>query len=126
MPAIETEATTVTLEEGLLTIRSKGVFSTPQSIEKTFQAVTDLAGSGRYPMLFDAREWPGGDPEGWVIVISRIGQLFPAVAMLINPGAGGDVSQFPQVIDRLVIPFITSTDETEASAFLKMFQSFDQ
>lgn len=120
---IETEATTVKLDDGILMIRSKGVFSTQNSIESTLDAASRIMGPNRHPLLFDAREWPGGDPEGWVTVISRIGTLFSAAAMLVDARASAGVGPFPQTIDRLVIPFMTFTDYTEAVTFLDTFRS---
>lgn len=70
-------------------------------------------------MLFDARQWPGGDPEAWVAFISNSEKLFSSGAMLFDTSAPPVVGRFPEFIDRFVIPFRTFTDETEAMAFLR-------
>lgn len=113
----------MTYVDGLLTIRSKGVHSTQASVDATLAAAAELVGEVRGPMLFDAREWPGGDPAGWISVISKIGVTFSAAAMLVDPGKIEEIGPFPKAIDRLVIPFGTFGDEPSALDFLEQFRN---
>lgn len=116
---IETPATSVTLADGIVTIRSKGVHSTLGSVEQTFAAVRELVGDDTCPLLFDARQWPGGDPQAWVKVIETLGEMFTAVAMMIDIAATADVGPFPKLIDRLVVPYRIFEDEDAALDFLR-------
>jgi hypothetical protein len=116
--SLETAAATIRFEDGILVIRSKGVHSTPDSVSETLAAVRTLLQGARCPMLFDARLWPGGEPEAWVTFISSAEEMFSAGAMLFDESAPPVVGRFPEFIDRFVIPFRTFTDETEAMAFL--------
>lgn len=118
--SIETEATVVKLADGIVTIRSKGVHSTQESVERILTSVRDLIGTKRHPMIFDARRWPGGDPAGWTTVISHIESMFTAVAMLVSTSET-EIGPFPKVIDRLVIPFRVFTEESDAIAFAKTY-----
>jgi hypothetical protein len=117
--SLETAAVSLRFEGGILTIRSKGVHSTPESIDETFAAAKTLLDGARCPILFDARQWPGGDPEGWVTVISNAEEVFSAGAMLFDESAPSVVGRFPEFINRFLIPFRTFTDEAEAMAFLQ-------
>jgi hypothetical protein len=116
--SIETAGASLRFEGGILRIRSKGVHSTPESINETFAAAKTLLHGARCPILFDARQWPGGDPEGWITVISNAEEVFSAGAMLFDESAPSVVGRFPEFINRFVIPFRTFTDEAEALAFL--------
>ncbi len=120
---IETAATTVTFDRGLLTIRSKGVRSTPESVEQTFVAARDVMGSNRHPILFDARDWPGGDYEAWIRVIVTLEEVFSAVAVLATDADDSRFDPFAKAIDRLLIPFSVFGDEDEAKAFLAPYSS---
>lgn len=102
-----------------MTIRSKGVHSTEESVDATFAAARQLRGSEPCPLLFDAREWPGGEPQAWVTVIGTLGEMFSAVAMLIDLAATADTGPFPKLIDRLVIPYKIFESEAEALEFLR-------
>ncbi len=120
--SVETDATTVTYSDGLLVIRSKGVHSTQTSVDATLAAAAEMVGDTRGPMLFDAREWPGGDPAGWISVIKKIGHIFTAAAMLVDPEKIDEIGSFPKAIDRLVIPFQAFDNEPSALAFLEPFR----
>ncbi len=111
---IETPATSVNLADGIVTIRSKGVHSTLGSVEETFDAVRELVGDDTCPLLFDARQWPGGDPQAWVKVIETLGEMFTTVAMMIDIAATADVGP-PKLIDRLVVPYRIFDEEDDAA-----------
>ncbi|HEY6629376.1 MAG TPA: hypothetical protein VI193_10370 [Acidimicrobiia bacterium] len=116
--SFETATASVSLEGGILVIRSTGVYSTPESVTETLAGVRSILKGVRRPLLFDARKWPGGDPEAWVTFISAAEQMFSAGAMLFDTSAPAVVGRFPEFIDRFVIPFRTFTDESEAMEFL--------
>ncbi len=116
--SFETATAIIMLDGEILIIRSTGVHSTPESVNETLVAVKVLLGGIRRPLLFDARKWPGGDPEAWVTFISSAEQMFSAGAMLFDTLAPPVVGRFPEFIDRFVIPFRTFTDESEAIDFL--------
>ena len=52
---IETAATTVWFEDGIVHIRTEGIPSTAQTVTDTFDAVSTLTGDVPYPVLADAR-----------------------------------------------------------------------
>ncbi len=114
----ETASATVLLDGGILVIRSTGVHSTPDSVNETLAVARALLKGVRRPLLFDARKWPGGEPEAWVTFISAAEQMFSSGAMLFDTSMPAVVGRFPEFIDRFVIPFRTFTDESEAMAFL--------
>jgi hypothetical protein len=116
--SFETATASVLLDGEVLVIRSTGVHSTPDSVTETLAGVRSILQGVRRPLLFDARKWPGGDPEAWVTFISAAEQLFSAGAMLFEASVPAVVGRFPEFIDRFVIPFRTFTDESEAMEFL--------
>jgi hypothetical protein len=116
--SFETATASVSLDGEILVIRSTGVHSTPESVNETLAGIKAILGDVRRPLLFDARKWPGGDPEAWVTFISAAEQMFSAGAMLFEGSAPAVVGRFPEFIDRFVIPFRTFTDESEAMEFL--------
>ena len=87
-------------------------------MNETLAAVKSIVRGSDARSLFDARKWPGGDPEAWVTFISAAEQMFSAGAMLFDTSAPAVVGRFPEFIDRFVIPFRTFTDESEAMEFL--------
>jgi len=116
--SFETATASVSLDGEIVVIRSTGVHSTPESVSETLAVVRTILNGVRRPLLFDARKWPGGEPEAWVTFISAAEQLFSACAMLFDTPAPAVVGRFPEFIDRFVIPFRTFIDESEALAFL--------
>jgi hypothetical protein len=116
--SFETATAIVTFDGEILIIRSTGVHSTPDTVNETLTAVKAILGGVRRPLLFDARKWPGGDPEAWVTFISAAEQMFSAGAMLFGTSPPAVVGRFPEFIDRFVIPFRTFTDESAAMEFL--------
>lgn len=116
--SFETASAIVSLDGEILIIRSTGVHSTPETVNETLAVVKSILGGVRRPLLFDARKWPGGDPEAWVTFISAAEQMFSAGAMLFDTSPPAVVGRFPEFIDRFVIPFRTFTDESEAMEFL--------
>ncbi len=117
--AMEGAASIVWIEDGIIHVEAKGVPSTRETALEMFDSVQGLLDGTPLPALFDARKWPAGDPEMWVTVIANLTSTFSAIAMLLDPASPADVGEYPAVIDRLLIPFRTFTDEAEAIAFLE-------
>ena len=118
--AIETTATVVWIDDGIIHIQMKGTPSTGATVTETLGAVRDLLDGVPRPVLFDVRNWPmGGSPEAWTILISEMRSIFSAAAAIIDPASAPKGAKFPTAIDRLLIPFKEFTDESDALAFLK-------
>lgn len=123
---IDTLATTVALRDGILHIRSKGIVSTDESVQQTITASLSLTGGQRRPVLFDARVWPGGDPQGWMTVINELRTAFSAGAMVVSQAALEGLSDRMDAFGRLLIPFHVCTDIEEAKTFLEPFAGRDR
>ncbi len=117
--AIETIGSLVWMTDGIVVTQAKGVPSTRGSVTELFDAVREVIDGTPRPLLFDARKWPRGDPEAWTTAISNFESTCTAIGMLIDPDSPAEVAGFPDVIDRLLIPFRIFTDEGEAVAFLR-------
>ena len=120
--AIETITATVWFEDGIIINRAEGVASTPESVAEAFGVYHDLTEGTPHPLLFDARKWPGGDPDAWAAAITKFESTVNAIAMLVGPDSPAYTGTFPPIIDRLLIPFRIFTDEAEALAFLHSYR----
>lgn len=123
MESIEKATTSalVSLVDGIVTIASTGAPSTAETVTETLGAVLDITRGTRRPILFDARQWPSGEPASWVRFISTIETVCVAGAVLIGHEAASRLGDFPNLLDRLVIPFQVFADEPSAVAFLATF-----
>jgi hypothetical protein len=59
-------------EDGIVHYVSRGVASTAQSVDENMQHVRNISDGRRVPILFDARDWPRGDPSSWARFISIV------------------------------------------------------
>jgi len=119
--AVETTASTVWFEDGIILERFNGVRSTTETASEIFDVFRDLTGGTPAPLLFDARKWPGGDVEAWTTAVANLESTLTAFALLVEPESRAGVGPF--VLDRLTIPFEVFTDEAAALAFLRGTQS---
>ena len=117
-PAIETSAAILSLDGGILFIRSKGLPSNPDSVGEALKAAKRLAGGRRIPVLFDARQWPGASPEGWSTFVAGVLPSFSAAAVVFDPETDPRLMLRIESMDQLLIPFRAFVDEAEARAFL--------
>ena len=118
--ALETTATRVWVDDGIIHILSKGVGSTAATVAETFEAVRSLVGDRPLPVLFDARDWPSGSMDAWPVVIANAESVFTRAAVL-REGSRSDhmgMAGFSEVFNRLIIPFEVFADEGEARSFL--------
>jgi len=106
-------------EDGIVHYVSRGVASTAQSVDENMQHVRNISDGRRVPILFDARDWPRGDPSSWARFISIVESVCLAAAVLVNPTSEKALGRFPDLIDDLVVPFRVFKDEDEALAFLR-------
>ena len=114
-----TQATRVIDDGDVIRVIGIGAQHTPATVVETFAAVQELSGSDRMPILFDARDWGEIELPSWVQFVSNIERVCLAAAVLVEPD---DLTQyvgiFPDVVDRLVIPFRVFEEEADALAFL--------
>ena len=119
---IETQATTVSLRGGYLHIVSKGFASTAESVGETIAAASTLSEGAPLPVLFDARQWPGGDTDSWITVIKEMMSAFSVAAILVDEQqVPPNLATHAASVDRLLIPFRVFTDGAEARAFLASY-----
>lgn len=119
--AIQTAHGTIWIQDGILVERAKPVYGTVEMAEETFDVFGDLSEGSLRPLLFDVREWRGGEAEAWVLTIERASSLFTAVAVLVDAESAPVVGRFPQIIGRFIVPAELFTDEVEAMDFLRGF-----
>jgi len=119
--AIEVTQGTVWVEDGIIIARTKGVPGTSETVNEAFDVFRDLAGGVPAPMLFDARNWPGDHFAAWGSAVGNLQSALSAIAMLREPESPVEVGPFPELIDRLLIPFQVFTTEAEALEFLREF-----
>lgn len=116
---IQTTATTVWLgDDGIVRVRADREISTGASVNETLEAVRSLIGDSRHPVLFDATAWRGGDPGAWQVVAARLDTHFSAAAVLIDPDNPPALGAFPDMLDRLMIPFRVFDSASAAVSFL--------
>ena len=116
--AIEVTVGAVWIQGGIVTHRANNERRTRETVSELFGVMRELLGGVPGPVLFDARESPGTDPEGWQAAITNLESTASKVAMLIDPESSVEVGPYPGVVDRLLIPLKVFVDEAEALAFL--------
>ncbi len=118
---IETPATTVWYDDGIIRIRTKGIRSNETTLAATFDAVREVTGGAPGPVLADARAGMGWAPDAWGAFISGAAAAFTAIAVLVDPDDpdGPDPGSFREVIEKLFMPFRLFTDESAAVEFLR-------
>ncbi len=118
--AIETTNGYVWLEDGIVFVRSKNRLGNPETFKESIAAITSLVGDTPRPTLWDAREWLGASPTAWGQLVSVIGSLVTAAAMVVRPDSQV-VGPFPEAIDRLIVPYKVFTTTEAALGFLRPF-----
>lgn len=106
-------------DDGVVRYVSIGVASTAQSVDENMQVVRKITAGERVPILFDAREWPKGDPASWARFISVVEGVCTAAGVVASPTSEKALGRFPEFIDDLVIPFRVFHDEDAALEFLR-------
>lgn len=106
-------------DEGILHEVAIGIGSTAHSVDSNFAIFRELTGGKRVPILFDAREWPKGDPGSWSRFIATLESICIAAAVVANPDAVTAMGAFPKLVDDLLIPFRVFDAEEPALAFLR-------
>jgi len=119
--AIETIGSFVWLEDGIVFTQAKGITSTYETIDQLFRVVRDLMGGRPGPLLHDNQNWAPRPANLWPTVVGEMQATCTAAVMLVSPESESEVGPFPEVIDRMVVPFKVMTDEAEALAFLQRF-----
>ena len=119
---IETTTARVWLDGGILFMQSTGAESTYETVQGTLRAFEQLTEGERVPLLADARIWPGGDAEAWTHFIKLASEMFTAVATVIDPENAPEMGGYPDIVDRLIVPFRVFTEMHEAVAFLEQFR----
>ncbi len=120
-PVFETSNGYVSLAGGILILRAKGGQSTVPSFTEALDVIGRVGGGVPRPALWDVRLWRGVTPEAWGYLTPRIARLISVVAMLVSPDQHHLVGPFPDVIDRLLVPFRVFTDRQEAMEYLNAF-----
>lgn len=106
-------------DEDILHYVATGGASTSATVEEGFGIVQELTGGRRVPILFDARNWPKGDPASWQRFIERIESICVAAAVIVTPASKDAMGAFPPIVDHLLIPFRLFEEEEAALAFLR-------
>ncbi len=117
LDSVETTTSFVWIDDGIVHIETKGTPRTADSVSTTFGAVRDLLGTARMPALLDLRKRLPSDQDSWAIFIKNA-QMFSAAAFVIDPDVHPRVDVYPEIINRMLIPFQVFTTEAEALAFL--------
>jgi len=107
--AVETTASIVWSDDGIVHIQSKDTPSTTETTTELVAAVRDTIDGVPLPGLFDLRKWRKGSPEGWEILISKAMSLFTAVAFLVDPKSSPRMGVFPEAINRLLMSWCLPT-----------------
>jgi hypothetical protein len=120
---IETPGTTVSLVGGIIRIRSKGIESTPETLDATFDAVSRLTDREPHPVLADVRSGLSWETATWSTFITRAASAFTAIAVVTNAEGGPDPGPFQDTIEKMLMPFRMFTDEAGALEFLEAFRA---
>ena len=113
----------VILEDGVVSVIATGTMpSTADTVVETLSTIADMADGKRVPILFDATEWPAGDPASWVTFIRMIEQVCIAAAVVIPEAARAALGDYPSTIDTILIPFRVFSKEADARAFLADYE----
>ena len=120
--AVETGHAAYWVHDGILVERTKNLHFTREMVEEDFRVLRDLGGVSVMPFLFDIREWKGAVPDGWLVAVDHIPDLFSAVALLVDPGESiSPKPAWPKAFAPLMVPVKISTSEDEAMRFLRGF-----
>ena len=116
---IENTTTIVWMDDaGYLVIRAKGIPSTAETVQETLASVLAITGGKKVPLLIDARNWPSGSPGSLQTMVENMDRLFTAGAMVVDPDNPPALGAFPEIVDRLVVPFRMVHSVEEGRAFL--------
>ena len=119
--SIITTAATLWLDErDILHVRAKGVPSTAETVQESFDAMGQLLGDRRALFFFDARDWPFGSAGSWVAFINRVQEVCIAGAVLVDPAQPADLGPYPDLLSRLLVPLGVFDTEDDAYAFLDL------
>ena len=116
---IETPATSVSFDDEIIRIRSKGMPSTPETLTATFEAVKRLTSGTPHPVLADARAGISWEIPTWKTFIEGATTSFTAIAVVVDPAGETDPGAFRTIIEKLIMPFRLFTEESAALEFLK-------
>ena len=118
--AIETTTSVIWIDDGIIRIRSiADAPSTAETVAEMFAVIRELTDGVPMPVLDNVRNWPGADHGAWSTFVSDALSLFSAIAWVVDAESSARLGAFPEVIDRLLVPFRVFTDEAEALAFLR-------
>ena len=121
--AVETAASFFWIEDGIIHTQLKDTPRTAEGVAAGFAVIGDLTEGKRRPVLVDVGKRFKGGPGAWQTFISDAPSLFTAIAFVVDAELQVEVGPFPDIIHRLLVPFIVCTDRDKALAFLQSFQS---
>jgi hypothetical protein len=88
-------------------------------------ALSEIAGDDRRPVLWDIRGSTIGRPESMQVFVGRAAESMSAIALLIDAEASPELSSrieaFSPIVDVLLMPVRVFSEESEASAWLQSF-----
>lgn len=113
-------------DEGIVRFVATGARSTADTSAENLAALRELTGGKQAPILFDVRAWPPAHPSFWHQFIDTVATMCVAGAVIVDGPALDRLGEFPQLIDKLLVPFHVTSDEADALAFLRNSPSVDQ
>ena len=84
-------------------------------------AISQLAGTQRRPVLWKPSGTLPLRPEGWQVIVARLEQTVSALAMVVDVEEEPLLGAFPTAIDSLLIPAQVFHDAVEAREWLLPF-----
>lgn len=124
----ETPTTKLTLrDDGVLAARgvNSEIPRTAETVHVVMDALSEIAGDVRRPVLWDIRGSTIGRPESMQVFVGRAAESMSAIALLIDAEASPELSSrieaFSPVVDVLLMPVRVFSEESEASAWLQSF-----
>ncbi len=125
MRSVESAIARYTLrDDGIVVARAMNP-EAPRNAEtaaETLDILAGLIGDQPRPVLWDQRETPRLDPEVWIKVIERVGDMAGALAILIDEGTDHKLGTFPEAIGTLLMPTRAFFAEEPAIEWLQQFQ----
>ena len=125
MDSIDIETVSIQLgEDGVIVAREKeSERHTPATTHRALDALAEVAGGRRRPMLWDVRRLSVGGPEARAIFVQRMPESLSALAVLVDQQIDeelqGALEAFTPIIESLMMPIRVFYDEDAALGWLR-------
>ena len=106
-------------DEGIVRFVATGDRSTAETASENLAHMRDLSGAGPAHILFNVRRWPPAHPSFWRQFVGALESICAAGAVIVGNEDADRLGAFPALISTMIVPFLVTSDEEVALAFLR-------